>query len=48
MESEEALKIIGYPAQNLEMVNGKVRRLPSDPYENYCREMSRECKEKLF
>ena len=42
-ETEDALKIVGSHPRQLETVNGKVRRLPSDPFENYCKAMTMDC-----
>lgn len=40
--SEEASRIVGPEPSQLECVNGKVVKLPLDPYGEYCREMRSE------
>jgi hypothetical protein len=43
VDIEDASRIVGPSPSQLEMVNGKVRKLPSDPYGEYCKEMRNEC-----
>lgn len=43
-ETLDASRIVGSDSSQLEMVNGKVRKVPSDAYGEYCKEMSDECK----
>ena len=42
VDSFEASRIVGPDHSDLEMVNGKVRKIPSDPYGEYCKEMRSE------
>ena len=44
VDIEDASRIVGPSPCQLEMVNGKVRKLPPDPYGEYCKEMRNECK----
>lgn len=43
VEAHDASRIVGPSPSQLEMVNGKVRKLPPDPYGEYCKEMRNEC-----
>ena len=42
VEIEEASKIIGSPSSLLETVNGRVRKMPADPFGEYCKEVRSE------
>lgn len=43
IEAQEASKIVGSSPSLLETVNGKVRKIPADPFGEYCKEMRNEC-----
>ena len=49
IDANESLKIVGSSThQRLETSNGRVRKMASDPYEEYCKEMTPECIQVLF
>lgn len=43
IETLEASRIVGLSPTLLETVNGSVRKIPPDPFGEYCKEMRNEC-----